>query len=109
MLPLYVTAVFGLNATLIDVLPKGGRYIGRVGLVTINSGRLLDTCRNVMPCTLVFVTTTVTAAVVVPTATDPKFTVDALTPTAACARPGKSTEPIKNNPINRHTKRVLAI
>ena len=77
--------------------------------MTINSGRLLDTCRNVMPCPLVFVTTTVTAALVVPTVTDPKLNVAGLTPTPACARTGKSTEPIKINPINRHTKLVLAI
>jgi len=75
----------------------------------MNSGRLLDSVRNVMPCPLVFVTTTVTAALVVPTGTDPKLNVAGLTPTPACARSGKSAEPIKNNPINRHTKRVLAI
>ena len=75
----------------------------------MNSGRLLDTVRNVMACPLVFVTTTVTAALVVPTVTDPKLSVEGVTPTPACARNGKRTEPIKNIPINMHTKRVLTI
>jgi hypothetical protein len=77
--------------------------------VTINSGRLLDTVRNVMACPLVFITTIVTAALVVPTVTDPKLSVEGVTPTPACARTGKRTEPIKNNPINMLNKRVLTI
>jgi len=59
-----------------------------------------------MLCRLLLVTMTV-AVVLVPTATEPRFSAlgDVLTP--ACAASGKTTEATASNPTKRHTKRVL--
>ncbi len=44
MLPLYVSAAAGRNATLMYMLLWGLSDIGKAGDVTRNSGRLLNTC-----------------------------------------------------------------
>lgn len=109
MLPLYVSAATGRNTTCKDTLPWGASDIGNAGLVTINSGRLLNTCWIEITCRLLFVTTTVAAALVVFVVTDPKLSVEGVTPTPARADAGKMTEPIRNIPTNEHTNRVLAM
>jgi hypothetical protein len=63
----------------------------------------------VIPCQLLFVTTTVEAPLVAFIVTDPKLTAAGVTSTPASAETGNKTVPIKNIPINRHTKRVLSM
>lgn len=75
----------------------------------MNCGRLLETLSIVILCPPLFVTTTFTAPLVVLTVTEPKLNVEGATPTPARAGTGNKIEPIKNNPINRHTNFVLAI
>jgi len=75
----------------------------------MNSGRLLEIFWIVKLCPVLFVTTTVAAGLVVSTVTNSKLSVEGVTPTPACAGTAKRTEPIKNNPINKHTKRVLTM
>jgi hypothetical protein len=109
MLPLKVSVASGLNTTWKDALPLGPIDIGIAGETTINSGRLLVSCWIMVLWLLLFVTTTVTAALAVLTGTDPKLSAEGVTPTPALAGTGKNTEPTKNNPINRHTNRVLSM
>ena len=56
-----------------------------------------------------FVTTIVNAPLTVFIVTEPKLNVDGATPTPANVWIGNRIEPIKNNPMNRHTNLVLAI
>ena len=80
---------------------------GIAGLITINSGRLLETCRIETLCPPLFVTTTVAAGLAVLTEIDPKLSAAGLTPTPACTGIARNTEHTKNSPRNRHTNRVL--
>ena len=80
---------------------------GIAGLITTNSGRLLETCRIETVCPPLLVTTTVAAELVVLTVTDPKLSEAGLTPTPAWTGIAKNTELTKSNPRNRHTNRVL--
>ena len=82
---------------------------GMAGLITINSGRLLDTCRIETVCPPLFVTTTVAAELAVLTETDPKLSAAGLTPTPAWTGTAKNTELTKSSPRNRHTNRVLSM
>jgi hypothetical protein len=91
------------------MLPWGPTDIGKAGELTRNSGMLLNTCSIVIPCRLLFVTTTVVSALVVFVATDPKFSVEGVASTAAEAGVAKRIEPIKKIPTNKHTNSVLAM
>lgn len=57
--------------------------MGITGETTINSGRLLVTCWITVLWLLLFVTTTVAAALVVLTGTEPKLSAVGVTPTPA--------------------------
>jgi len=57
--------------------------MGIAGLMTINSGRLLETCRIETLCPPLLVMTTVAAELAVFTVTDPKLSEAGLTPTPA--------------------------
>ena len=57
--------------------------MGIAGLMTINSGRLLETCRIETLCPPLLVMTTVAAELAVFTLTDPKLSEAGLTPTPA--------------------------
>ena len=81
--------------------------MGIAGLMTINSGRLLATCRIETACPPLLVTTTVAAALEVFTETDPKLSEAGLTPTPAWIGIAKNTELTKSTPRDRHTSRVL--
>src|SRR5216683_2611222 len=81
--------------------------MGIAGLITINSGRLLATCRIETACPPLLVTTTAAAELVVFTVTDPKLSEAGLTPTPAWIGVGKNSEVTKSNPIGRHTNRVF--
>src|SRR5208337_3663879 len=83
--------------------------IGSAGLVTTNSERLLDTPVIEMLRQLLFVTTTVAAALFVFTASDPKLTELGARFTCACTDNGKIIEPANNIAIDRHTSSVLFI
>jgi hypothetical protein len=56
---------------------------GIAGLMTINSGRLLEICKIEMVCPPLLVTTTLAAELVVFTVTDPKLSEAGFTPTPA--------------------------
>src|SRR5229473_5138184 len=107
MLPLKVFAASGWNTTWKDALPCGPSVMGIAGLITINSGRLLATCRIETACPPLLVTTTAAAALVVLTVTDPKLSDAGLTPTPAWIGVGINSELTKSHPIARHTNRVL--
>jgi len=82
--------------------------MGIAGLMTTNSGRLLEICwieTEPQP----FVTTTVAAWLVVFTVTDPKLSEEGLTPTPACTGIARNPEPATSNPRNRHANRVLSM
>ena len=81
---------------------------GRAGLITTNSGRLLETCRIETLCPPLLVTTTVAAELDVLTKTDPKLSAAGLTPTPACTGVAKNAEHTKSSPANRPTNRVLS-
>lgn len=83
MLPLKVSAASGLNTTWKDALPLGPMDMGIAGETTTNSGRLLVTCWITVLWLLLFVTTIVTAALVVLTGTEPKLSAAGVTPTPA--------------------------
>jgi len=83
--------------------------MGIAGLMTINSGRLLKTCRIEAFCPPLFVTTTVAAELDVFTVTDPKLSEAGLTPTPAWIGVDKNSELTKNNPRDRHTSRVVCM
>ncbi len=83
--------------------------IGIAGLMTINSGRLLATCRIETACPPLLVKTTVAAELEVFTVTGPKLSEAGLTPTPAWIGVDKNTELTKNNPRDRHTSRVLCM
>ena len=83
--------------------------IGVAGLMTTNSGRLLETCRIERASPPLLVTTTVAAELVVLTVTDPKLSEAGLTPTPAWIGVEKNSELTKNNPRDRHTSRVLCM
>ncbi len=83
--------------------------MGIAGLMTINSGRLLETCRIETVCWPLLVTTTVAAELGVFTVTDPKLSEVGFTPTPAWIGIGKNTTPTKSNPRQRHTSRVLCM
>ncbi len=77
--------------------------------MTINSGRLLATCRIETACPPLLVKTTVAAELEVFTVTGPKLSEAGLTPTPAWIGVDKNTELTKNNPRDRHTSRVLCM
>jgi hypothetical protein len=81
--------------------------MGSAGIVTINSARLLDTCMIETLRRLLFVTTRVSAALCVFTATDPKVSELGETPIVACTGTGNTTNPAKINPTTKHTNSVL--
>ena len=83
--------------------------MGIAGLKTINSGRLLETCRIETACPPLLVTTTVAAELDMFTETDPKLSEAGLTPTPAWIGVEKNSELTKNNPRDRHTSRVLCM
>ncbi len=83
--------------------------MGIAGLMTINSGRLLETCRIETACPPLLVTTTVVTELSVFTVTDPKLSEAGLTPTPAWIGVDKNNELTKNNPRDRHTSRVLCM
>jgi len=83
--------------------------MGIAGLITINSGRLLETCRIETVCPPLLVTTTVAAALEVFTETDPKLSEVGLAPTPAWIGIAKNTELTKSSPSDRHTSRVLCM
>ena len=109
MLPLKVFAASGWNTTWKDALPCGPSVMGIPGLMTINSGRLLETCRIETACPPLLVTTTVAAELGVFTVTDPKLSEAGLTPTLAWIGVDRNNEFTKNNPRDRHTSRVLCM
>jgi hypothetical protein len=109
MLPLKVFAASGWNTTWKDALPWGPSLMGIAGLVTINSGRLLETCRIETVCRPLLVTTTVAVELFVFTVTDPKLSEVGLTPTPAWTGIGVKTEPTISNPRDRHPSRVLCM
>jgi hypothetical protein len=81
--------------------------MGSAGPETINSDRLLATPAMETARWLSFVTTTVTPALFVFTATDPKLSELGATPTAASAGMGLNAKAIKDIPRHRHTNSVL--
>ena len=81
--------------------------MGIAGLKTINSGRLLETCRIETACPPLLVTTTVAAELDAFTETDPKLSEAGLTPTPAWIGMAKNTELTKSTPRDRHTRSVL--
>jgi len=83
--------------------------MGIAGLMTINSGRLLETCRIETLCPPLLVMTTVAAELAVFTVTDPKLSEAGLTPTPACIGRGKNTKLTKSHPRDRHTRSVLCM
>ena len=83
--------------------------MGIAGLMTTNSGRLLETCRIETAWPPLLVTTTLAAELVVFTVTDPKLSEAGLTPTPAWIGVDKNSELAKNNPRDRHTSRVLCM
>ena len=83
--------------------------IGIVGQMTINSGRLLETCRIDVLCPPLLVSTTVAAGLMVLTLTDPKLNEAGFTPTPAWTGIAKNAELTKSSPRDRHTNRVLCI
>jgi len=109
MLPLNVSAASGLNTTWKDTLLRAPMDKGIAEETTMNSGRLLVICWIEVAWRLLLVTTIVAAVLVVPMVTDPKLSAEGETPTPACAGTGNKTEPTKNNPMNKHTSRVLTI
>lgn len=109
MVPLNVAAASGWNTTWKDALPWGPSVMGSAGPMTINSGRLLETCRIETACPPLLVTATVAAELEVFTVTDPKLSEAGLTPTPAWIGVAKNTELTKSSPIDRHTSRVLCM
>ncbi len=105
--PLKLSTAFGSNTTWNDALPRALSVRGRAGPVTINSERLLDTLVIKTLRRLLFVTTTVAAALFVFTLTDPKLSELGETPTVACTGTGHATNPAKINPTTQHTNSVL--
>src|SRR5215470_12916430 len=83
--------------------------MGIAGLMTTNSGRLLETCRIETAWPPLLVTTTLAAELVVFTVTDPKLSEAGLSPTPAWIGVDKNSELAKNNPRDRHTSRVLCM
>src|ERR1700747_879692 len=83
--------------------------MGIAGLRTINSGRLLKTCRIERVCPLLLVTTTLAAELDVFTVPDRKLREVGLTPTPARTGIGKNIEATKSNPRDGCASRVLRI
>src|SRR6266851_3470747 len=75
--------------------------------MTINSGRLLATCRIETACPPLLVKTTVAAELEVFTVTGPKLSEAGLTPTPAWIGVDKNTELTKNNPGQAHQSRFM--
>src|SRR5208337_3089233 len=107
ILPLKLCAAFGWKTTCKDTRPPPLSVMGSAGLETINSARLLDTCMIETLRRLLLVTTRVSAALCVFTATDPKLSELGETPTVACTGTGHTTNPAKINPTTKHTNSVL--
>lgn len=83
--------------------------MGIAELMTINSGRLLETCRIERAWLPLLVTKTLAAELVVFTVTDPKLSEAGLTPTPAWIGVDKNSEVTKNNPTDRHTSPVFCM
>jgi len=83
--------------------------MGIAGLMTINSGRVLETCRIETACPPLLVTTTVAAELELFTETDPKLSEAGFTPTPAWIGVAKKTELTKSTPRDRHTRSVLCM
>ena len=81
--------------------------MGSAGQMTINSGRLLETCMIETAWPPLLVTTTAAAELEVFTVTDPKLSEAGLTPTPAWIGVDKNSELTKNNPRDRHTTRLM--
>src|SRR5580765_2837693 len=83
--------------------------MGIAGLMTTNSGRLLETCRIETAWPPLLVTKTLAAELDVFTVTDPKLSEAGLIPTPAWIGVDENSEVTKNNPRYRHTSRVLCM
>ena len=83
--------------------------MGIAEVTTINSALLLVTVSIVTDCRLSFVTTTVAAALIVFTSTEPKFSEVGAASTCAWSDRGKNKKPTKSNPRDRHISCVLAM
>jgi hypothetical protein len=82
--------------------------MGIAGLMTTNSGALLEICWIEILRELPFVTTTVAAWLVVFVVTDPKLSEVGLTPTPpAQTTAGKTTEPTKSKRRHKYASRTL--
>jgi hypothetical protein len=80
--------------------------MGIAGLMTINSGRLLEIFRIETGCPPL-VTTTVAAELCVFTVTVPKLSEAGLTPTPAWTGTGKNSAPTRSIAIDRQLSRIL--
>jgi hypothetical protein len=82
--------------------------MGSAGPMTINSGRLLETCRIETACPPLLVTTTFAAELVVVTVTDPKLSEAGLIPTPAWIGVAKNTELTKTQSDRQaHQSRLI--